>query len=94
MEGGGADADASMVEQSRPGKMGRLHGDDGQRGILKALGHKGKDWKGRFFVIKDNFMHYFKKEGDARPDGVIPLEGCTVAPVEKGGKVGQVRGCR
>ena len=61
MEGGGGDSDASLVEQSRPGK-GRLHGDDGQRGILKALGHKGKDLKGRFFVVKDNFMHYFKNE--------------------------------
>jgi len=67
--------------------MGRLHGDDGKRGELRALGHKGKEWKGRFFVIKDNFMHYFKRDGDARPDGVIPLEGCTVSPVERGGKV-------
>lgn len=67
--------------------MGRLHGDDGQRGILMALGHKGKEWKGRYFVIKDNFMHYFKKEGDVRPDGVIPLEGCTVSAMEKGNKV-------
>ncbi|GBG31164.1 Protein kinase, putative [Hondaea fermentalgiana] len=67
--------------------MGRLHGDDGQAGPLQALGHKGKEWKERYFSIKDNFMHYFKKEGDQRPDGVIPLEGSTVSTVEKGGKV-------
>lgn len=67
--------------------MTRLHGDNGMKGVLKALGHKGKEWKGRYFVIKDNFMHYFKKEGDTRPDGVIPLEGSSVSPAEKSGKV-------
>jgi len=67
--------------------MTRLHGEDGKRGTLKALGHNGKEWKGRFFMIKDNFMHYFKQEGETKPDGVIPLEGCTVTPTPKGGKV-------
>jgi len=67
--------------------MPGLHGDNGKKGYLKALGHKGKEWKSRYFVIKDNFMHYFKKEGETRPDGVIPLEGCSVNLSPKGDKV-------
>lgn len=76
------------VDQKNQKSMGRLHGDDGRQGVLKALGQKGKDWKPRHFVIKDNFLHYYKKADDTRPDGVIPLEGCAVAAAEKGaGKV-------
>ena len=98
--------------------MGRLHGDDSKRGQLSALGHRGKEWKARFFVIKDNFLHYFKKVGasfatnasafpaiheplmkpicgfasqDGKPDGVIPLEGCTISPSPQGKKVDRVR---
>jgi len=55
-----------------------LHGDEGHHGVLHALGSQGKEWKPRFFMIKDNFLHYFKSEGEERPDGVVPLEGCSV----------------
>ena len=30
----------------------RLHGNNGKAGKLAALGHKGKDWKDRYFIIK------------------------------------------
>ena len=58
-----------------------------KKGYLLALGQRGKQWKNRYFVIKDNFLHYFKQDSDVKPDGVIPLESCSVAPHQRGDKV-------
>jgi len=38
-----------------------------------------KSWKRRFFVLKDNFLFYYKKPKDDNPTGVIQLEGSTAA---------------
>lgn len=54
-----------------------------KEGYLAALGQKGKEWKSRYFLIKENFLHYFKKKGDKKPDGVIPLESCFIGVTEK-----------
>eukprot|EP01094_Clydonella_sp_ATCC50884_P021933 TRINITY_DN4934_c0_g1_i1.p1 TRINITY_DN4934_c0_g1~~TRINITY_DN4934_c0_g1_i1.p1 ORF type:complete len:146 (+),score=40.74 TRINITY_DN4934_c0_g1_i1:316-753(+) len=33
-----------------------------------------KNWKHRFFVLKDNFLFYYKKQRDDQPLGVIHLD--------------------
>eukprot|EP00743_Colponemidia_sp_Colp-15_P001942 GILK01002114.1.p1 GENE.GILK01002114.1~~GILK01002114.1.p1 ORF type:complete len:470 (+),score=51.67 GILK01002114.1:200-1609(+) len=50
-------------------------------GALLAFSRRSKEWKIRHFKIKDNFLHYYRTFEDSKPDGVIPLEGCTVYPV-------------
>ena len=36
-------------------------------------------WKIKFFVVRDNFLLYFKDEASVKPEGVIPLEDAKVA---------------
>ena len=38
----------------------------GKEGYLDALGQRGTAWKKRYFVLKKNFLHYFKQKGDQR----------------------------
>ena len=41
---------------------------------LEALTRGGESWKSKFFVIRDNFLLYFKDEFMQKPEGVITLE--------------------
>jgi calcium/calmodulin-dependent protein kinase I len=41
---------------------------------LEALAQGGKSWKPKFFIIRDNFLMYFKDDASKKPEGVIPLE--------------------
>jgi len=49
-----------------------------KEGELKKQGHVVKNWKTRWFVIKDNNFYYFKKKGDSKPIGEIPLSGAVI----------------
>jgi hypothetical protein len=46
---------------------------------LEALAQGGKSWKPKFFLIRDNFLMFFKTESDKKPEGVIPLEEAKVS---------------
>jgi hypothetical protein len=37
----------------------------------------------RWFVLKDNFLYYFKHKNDTKPGGIIFLEGCFIEPLKK-----------
>jgi len=41
--------------------------------------HRAQCWKIKFFVVRDNFLLYFKDEMSAKPEGVIVLEDAKVA---------------
>ena len=44
---------------------------------MSTLGGAVKSWKRRYFVLKDNFLFYYKRVKDDTPIGVIQLEaGC------------------
>lgn len=45
---------------------------------LEALARGGQDWKSKFFIIRDNFLLYFKNDSANKPEGVIPLEGVDI----------------
>ena len=36
------------------------------------------NWKRRWFVLKSDFLYYFKTQQDSDPTGVVPVRGCTV----------------
>ena len=48
-------------------------------GQLEALAQGGKSWKLKFFIIRDNFLMYYKDLNSNKPEGVIPLEGAKIA---------------
>eukprot|EP01122_Echinamoeba_exundans_P008511 TRINITY_DN2831_c0_g1_i1.p1 TRINITY_DN2831_c0_g1~~TRINITY_DN2831_c0_g1_i1.p1 ORF type:complete len:499 (+),score=118.44 TRINITY_DN2831_c0_g1_i1:50-1546(+) len=50
-----------------------------KEGQLRKQGHVVKNWKDRWFVIKNDTMYYFKTKKDTvrEPLGTIPLENCT-----------------
>lgn len=37
-----------------------------------------RGWRKRWFVIKDDFLYYFKSPSDSLPTGAVALEGCSV----------------
>jgi len=45
---------------------------------LEALARGGQCWKSKFFVIRDNFLLYFKDKISPKPEGVIPIEGSEI----------------
>jgi len=49
-----------------------------KEGELKKQGHVVKNWKTRWFILKDNNCFYFKKKGDPKPIGEIPLSGAVI----------------
>jgi hypothetical protein len=44
-------------------------------GFLMKEGHVFRNWKKRFFILKDGALYYFKRPGDAEPLGMIPVIG-------------------
>jgi len=52
-------------------------------GFLTKRGAKWKNWKRRYFVLKDNFLYYFAEPKDAVPKGVMFLEAASVANAEQ-----------
>jgi len=57
-----------------------------KEGELKKLGHLVKNWKVRWFRIKNDMLFYFKDRQDDRPVGVVPLRMCRVFENNKTGK--------
>lgn len=47
------------------------------------LGAKVKNWKKRYFLLKDNFLYYFKTPKDSCPNGVILLNDCIISEVSE-----------
>lgn len=45
----------------------------GKSGWLTKKGHQVKNWKRRWFVLKDSALSYYKSPKDATPAGVIPI---------------------
>jgi len=52
-------------------------------GYLTKRGAKWKNWKRRYFVLKDNFLYYFVDPKDVIPKGVILLKSVTIENAEK-----------
>jgi len=53
-----------------------------KQGQLKKQGHVVKNWKSRWFILKNTNLFYFKKKGDLKPIGEIPLEGSVLKRIE------------
>jgi hypothetical protein len=49
-----------------------------KEGELKKQGHVVRNWKVRWFIIKDNNLYYFKKKGDQKPIDMVPLPGSQI----------------
>jgi hypothetical protein len=58
--------------------MASVYYPNDKEGELKKQGHVVRNWKARWFIIKDNNLYYFKKKGDSKPIGEIPLPGSTI----------------
>jgi hypothetical protein len=56
--------------------------DPDREGSLRKQGHIVPNWKQRWFILKNTNLFYFKKKGDPKPLGEIPLEGSSVRKVE------------
>jgi len=52
-------------------------------GFLFKLGHVVKNWKKRWFVLKDGKLFYYRSKEDKEPTGIIPLKGASVWGSEK-----------
>ncbi|KAJ5071318.1 rho/rac/cdc gtpase-activating protein [Anaeramoeba ignava] len=46
-----------------------------KEGFLTKQGGRVKNWKKRYFVLKDGYLFYFKSKNDFKPCGEISLEG-------------------
>jgi len=57
-----------------------------KQGWLTKQGGRVKNWKRRWFVLKDNRMYYYKSPKDGNPLGFIPLERCAMRIVENSNK--------
>jgi hypothetical protein len=60
---------ASLKNPEKCGWLDKTHKNE--KGELRG-------WRKRWFVIKDDFLYYFKSPSDALPTGVVALEGCSV----------------
>jgi len=45
-----------------------------KEGELKKQGHVVKNWKNRWFILKDNNFYYFKKKGRSKTDRRNPSQ--------------------
>jgi len=52
-------------------------------GYLFKKGHVVKNWKKRWFILKDGKLFYFRSKEDKEPTGIIPLKGASVWSSEK-----------
>eukprot|EP01103_Thecamoeba_quadrilineata_P018180 TRINITY_DN679_c0_g1_i1.p1 TRINITY_DN679_c0_g1~~TRINITY_DN679_c0_g1_i1.p1 ORF type:complete len:742 (+),score=86.98 TRINITY_DN679_c0_g1_i1:535-2760(+) len=50
----------------------------GRKGYLTKQGHFMKNWKKRFFVLKSEFLYYYRTAIDPKPAGSINLWNCRV----------------
>eukprot|EP01114_Cavostelium_apophysatum_P022806 TRINITY_DN8379_c0_g1_i1.p1 TRINITY_DN8379_c0_g1~~TRINITY_DN8379_c0_g1_i1.p1 ORF type:complete len:588 (-),score=142.77 TRINITY_DN8379_c0_g1_i1:130-1893(-) len=57
-----------------------------KQGWLTKQGGRVKNWKRRWFVIRDNRMYYYKSAKEQEPQGFIPIEQCCVRFVSNGKK--------
>mmetsp|Transcript_6443 Transcript_6443/g.19522 ORF Transcript_6443/g.19522 Transcript_6443/m.19522 type:complete len:1618 (-) Transcript_6443:166-5019(-) len=51
-----------------------------KRGFLKKRGEGFRNWRKRWFILKDNFLYYFRNEMDPSITGAIPLENYALVP--------------
>eukprot|EP01119_Soliformovum_irregulare_P020367 TRINITY_DN6584_c0_g1_i2.p1 TRINITY_DN6584_c0_g1~~TRINITY_DN6584_c0_g1_i2.p1 ORF type:complete len:1254 (-),score=400.18 TRINITY_DN6584_c0_g1_i2:40-3801(-) len=75
-----------------------------KKGWCRKQGGRVPTWKKRWFVLKNNCLYYFKKETDADPCGIIPLENLLVRTIENKGQnkyvfqlysqAGEVKACK
>jgi len=54
-----------------------------KEGMLWKRGHVVKNWKQRWFRIRNDTMYYFKDQKDPEPAGEVLLKRCEVVPTEK-----------
>eukprot|EP01113_Clastostelium_recurvatum_P044828 TRINITY_DN760_c0_g3_i2.p1 TRINITY_DN760_c0_g3~~TRINITY_DN760_c0_g3_i2.p1 ORF type:complete len:1617 (+),score=536.15 TRINITY_DN760_c0_g3_i2:260-5110(+) len=64
-----AENDPQVISLTSPDKAG----------FLNKEGHVFKNWKRRWFVLKDGLLYYFKHQDDVEPHGMIPITGGTVS---------------
>eukprot|EP01112_Ceratiomyxa_fruticulosa_P016331 TRINITY_DN4917_c0_g1_i1.p1 TRINITY_DN4917_c0_g1~~TRINITY_DN4917_c0_g1_i1.p1 ORF type:complete len:503 (-),score=108.55 TRINITY_DN4917_c0_g1_i1:187-1695(-) len=57
-----------------------------KEGELKKQGHVVKNWKKRWFRLKNDMLFYFKERSDERPVGIIPLRMARCSETNKLGK--------
>ena len=53
-----------------------------KEGYLNKRGHVVRNWKKRWFRLKNDMLYYFK-DPDAQPVGEVPLKRSDVAPTSK-----------
>ena len=53
-----------------------------KEGFLNKRGHVVRNWKKRWFRLKNDMLYYFK-DPDAQPVGEVPLKRSEVAPTNK-----------
>ena len=54
-------------------RLQRLEHRAVKAGFLTKQGHKVKNWKRRWFVLRGHMLQYFRKPSDAAPAGVIDI---------------------
>ena len=47
-------------------------------GVLIKQGHVVRNWKERYFLLKEDLLYYFRSREDISPLGVIPLKNSTI----------------
>lgn len=57
-------------------------------GILYKQRDVFKGWQGRYFVLDENFLHYYLKEGDDIPKKSLQIFGCSITVI-KSSKAGE-----
>jgi len=57
-----------------------------KEGYLCKRGHVVKNWKKRWFIVKNDMLYYFKDKTDSEPLDEVPLKRSEVCPSTKMGK--------
>ncbi|KAH3765232.1 lim domain protein [Pelomyxa schiedti] len=57
-----------------------------KQGFLSKKGSQRRNWTNRWFVLKKNYLYYFKTNKDRVPKGVINIQGCDVRQGESANK--------
>jgi hypothetical protein len=66
----------------KEGKLFEIIFESNLAGWLSKRGGMVKNWKRRWIVLKSNFLYYYKAKGDGEPLGFIPIDRCTIKPVD------------